>query len=191
MAKTHYFLAVPIPQELRQIYKEWIEKNKEQFPFKSWVHHEDYHITLAFLGDAPISDIGKIKNEISRVAGKHDPFQLQLSGLGYFGKQDSPRIFLGGIERQPQLEELQRDVFQTCQSIGFELEKRPYRPHVTLARRFGMESGFPASELAQFFQLDKSLLTYTVDSVVLFQTHLDRSPKYETLSTFYLKGAIT
>jgi 2'-5' RNA ligase len=186
MTKTHYFLAVPIPQEIKQVYMEWREKNKERLPFKSWVHHEDYHITLAFLGDANASDIEKVKSETARVVVGHNPFRLQLSGLGYFGKKESPRIFWSGIERQPQLQELQRDVFQACRSIGFELEKRDYRPHVTLARRFGMESGFPSHKLEQYFQVDKSLLSYTVDSVVLYQTHLDRSPKYETVSTFYL-----
>jgi 2'-5' RNA ligase len=189
MAKTHYFLAVPIPKEIKELYLEWRERTQENLPFKSWVHHEDYHITLAFLGDAHLSTIEKVKVEMERIQERHEPFCLQLSGLGYFGKQESPRILWSGIDRQPQLEELHRDIFQACQSIGFKLEKRPFRPHLTLARRWREEGGFPANELTQLFHIAKSSLSYTVDSFVLYQTHLNQSPKYETLSTFYLKDS--
>jgi 2'-5' RNA ligase len=188
MAKTHYFLAVPIPNHIKKLYLEWRESNKDIFPFKSWVHHEDYHITLAFLGDASSPRIEEIIEEMERVKDMHVPFHLQLSGLGYFGKKESPRIFWSGIEKQPLLERLQQDVFLACQSIGFELEKRPFRPHLTLARRWKEEAGFPNGQLASLFQVDKDSLSFTVESFVLYQTHLDRSPKYETLKVFYLEG---
>ncbi|MBM6616387.1 RNA 2',3'-cyclic phosphodiesterase [Bacillus suaedaesalsae] len=186
MTKTHYFLAIPIPIEIKQAFKQWREENKIHFPFKSWVHHEDYHITLVFLGDAPEAELEKVKKEIREIVQSHEPFELTLNGLGYFGQKESPRIFWGGIKRQVQLENLQRDVFEACGRIGFELEKRPYRPHLTLARRYKEGNGFPFEQLNHYFQIDPSLRAYTVQSVVLYQTHLDRVPKYEAIETFDL-----
>ncbi len=187
MTNTHYFLAVPIPQEIKLLYLEWRELVREKLPFKTWVHHEDYHITLAFLGDAPISKIQNVKSEMKRVVEEHDAFDVNLTGLGFFGKSDNPRIFWSGVERQPKLEKLQLDVHLACQKVGFELETRPYRPHMTLARRWVAEAPFPSDELPELFQPKEELLKFTVNHVVLYQTHLNRSPKYQPLAIFSLR----
>ncbi|MFZ3589383.1 RNA 2',3'-cyclic phosphodiesterase [Bacillus sp. DJP31] len=187
MNETHYFLAVPIPQEIKLLYFEWIELVKEKLPFKTWVHPDDYHLTLAFLGDASFPKIQDVKNEMKRIVKEHDSFRLQVSGLGTFGSSESPRIFWSGVERQPLLEKLQRDVFQACQNVGFDLETRPFHPHMTLARRWIAESPFPFNELPELIHPKQELLSFKVNHVVLYQTHLDRSPKYLPLSIFSLE----
>ncbi|RKI99580.1 RNA 2',3'-cyclic phosphodiesterase, partial [Butyricicoccus sp. 1XD8-22] len=48
----HYFFAVKLPDEVKTFMSEWVQKNKREYPFARWVHPEDYHITLAFLGFA-------------------------------------------------------------------------------------------------------------------------------------------
>lgn len=184
LTKTHYFLAIPIPQDIKQLYMQWRELAQERLPFKSWVHHEDYHITLSFLGDAPFSKINEVKKEMSCIAEEQSPFRIQLSGLGFFGKPENPRIFWSGIEAQPALTCLQRDVHQACEKIGFELEQRPYRPHLTLARRWAGAGLFPANELSELFQPKKELLSFSAEQIVLYQSHLNRSPKYQPLSIF-------
>ncbi|KAA0549042.1 RNA 2',3'-cyclic phosphodiesterase [Bacillus sp. BGMRC 2118] len=186
MTKTHYFLAIPLPTEVKHAFKQWREQNNDHFPFKSWVHHEDYHITLVFLGDTPETKLNTVVKELHEVVKKHGPFKLTLNGLGYFGKKESPRIFWGGITQQETLEHLQRDVCEACEKIGYQLEKRPYRPHITLARRYKEGEGFPFGELDQYLQIDPLTSTFAVQSVVLYQTHLDRSPKYEAIETFQL-----
>lgn len=186
MTKTHYFLAVPISEDIKLAYKQWSEKLKSLFPFKTWVHHEDYHITLVFLGDTPQAELNKVIAQMKMIVKNHEPFELHLNGLGYFGKKESPRIFWGGIDRQSQLEDLQKDVLQACEKVGFDLENRPYRPHLTLARRYKEDGGFPFQHLEDYFQLEPTLRTFSVPSIVLYQTHLDRSPKYEAIETFKL-----
>ncbi|MBM7660479.1 2'-5' RNA ligase [Bacillus mesophilus] len=186
MTSTHYFLAVPIPQATKQLYLEWRQLVKEKLPFKSWVHHEDYHITLVFLGDAPFSKIQEVKAEMKRIANKHQAFPLQLKGLGTFGAKESPRIFWSGLDVPSELAELQRDIFDACVGIGFNMDKRPYHPHMTLARRWQSEHDFPYKELSKLFQPKEELLTFEVENIVLYQTHLNRSPKYQPLSIFPL-----
>jgi 2'-5' RNA ligase len=51
--QTHFFFAVSIPEETKLIMKKHCEQLKEKIPFSRWVHYEDIHITLAFLGGAP------------------------------------------------------------------------------------------------------------------------------------------
>jgi 2'-5' RNA ligase len=189
LTSTHYFLAIPIPQATKQLYLEWRQLVKEKLPFKSWVHHEDYHITLMFLGDAPFSKIQEVKTEMKRIANKHHAFPLQLKGLGTFGKNESPRIFWSGLDVPKELIEMQRDIFDACVDVGFNLDKRPYHPHMTLARRWQSELDFPHAELSQLFQPKEELLAFQVENIVLYQTHLNRSPKYQPLSIFPLSGA--
>lgn len=38
------------------------EDTNEKLPFRSWVHKEDYHITLSFLGGATEEQLKGIKN---------------------------------------------------------------------------------------------------------------------------------
>lgn len=52
MEGHHYFFALLLPQDIKSYLQEKCEQIKMDFPFKRWVHHEDYHITLAFLGHA-------------------------------------------------------------------------------------------------------------------------------------------
>jgi 2'-5' RNA ligase len=188
LTKTHYFLAIPIPEPIKHLYMEWRELVKEKLPFKSWVHHEDYHITLAFLGDAPFSKIKEVKNEMKHVVEEHESFQLRLTGLGYFGSPENPRVFWSGMEDQPKLVKLQHDVYHTCQRVGFDLEKKSYHPHLTLARRWTKDAPFPYKELPELFQPREELLTFTVEHIVLYQTHINRSPKYQPISIFSLRN---
>ncbi len=50
--ESHYFFALELPESCKNKLNEWAGTIKEAYSFKSWVHPEDYHITLAFLGFA-------------------------------------------------------------------------------------------------------------------------------------------
>ena len=53
MPSAHYFFALALPSEVKRDLHALSESIQKEFPFKKWVHPEDYHITLAFLGHAP------------------------------------------------------------------------------------------------------------------------------------------
>ncbi|MFD1739282.1 RNA 2',3'-cyclic phosphodiesterase [Bacillus salitolerans] len=184
--KTHFFLAIPISNELKAVYSKWQQSMKNQLPFKSWVHPEDYHITLAFLGDIPKSMLRNISKEMEVIAGKHHSFQLSLNGIGTFGRKESPRIFWAGLEREQKLFDLQMDVYRACKKLGFTLDDRPYNPHMTLARKWSSDDVFP-NNLSHIVKGEEKIVSFSVKDFILYQTHLDRTPKYEPLSIFSLK----
>lgn len=184
----HYFLAVPIAKEQKSYLHNWVVQHKDQYPFKSWVHQDDYHITLAFLGAvASPQQLANLKNQVSHIAQNHSPFELSLSGIDVFGKKESPRILWAGINESSYLHSLQRQVFHTCIEVGFSLDKKPFNPHITLARRWKSEVLFQyTNELRHIFEADKQ--TFLADKIHLYKTHLDRIPKYEAVEIFSLKG---
>lgn len=93
--QTHYFYALELPGETKEILKGTIHSLQGEMPFKTWVHPQDLHITLAFLGNAPEAKIKAANEVIEAALNTRTTFKLEINHLGIFGRKDSPRIFLG------------------------------------------------------------------------------------------------
>ncbi|MFC7686175.1 RNA 2',3'-cyclic phosphodiesterase [Ureibacillus sp. GCM10028918] len=182
MSKHHYFLAAKLPNEVKDYLNEWVEKNKLDFPFARWVHSEDYHITLAFLGFAEESMKQEVIDTMSQVLVDERPFTLTLHKIGTFGPHKKPRIFWADVEQSESLNTVQKKVYRQCINIGFQLDKKPFRPHITLARKWQGEGDFDIETLKVF----EDSPSFTVNEIVLYETHLDKTPKYHEYARFAL-----
>lgn len=180
------FVALPVPQDMRAALIEWSRHRKRELSFQKWVHPSDYHITLKFLGNTAPAVIERLHGDLMRIAVATDPLRFALHHFGTFGESSSPRVLWAAVNGDVEpLRRLQRQVEEACRAYGFEPENRPYRPHITLARRYrgvqpfrpdglSSESGTPVS--------DDSV--QSVDSMVLYQTHMNREPMYEAIGRF-------
>lgn len=182
---THYFYALEIPRGKKEILKGTINSMKETMPFKTWVHPQDLHITLAFLGNAPEAKIKAANELIEAALNKSTTFELEINHLGIFGRKDSPRIFWAGLEDSTKLNDVRNAVFSACVDSGFTLETRPFSPHITMARKWAGEEAFNAGQLEAVNPF-KQELTFHAERVVLYKTHLGKSPKYEPITLFPL-----
>jgi 2'-5' RNA ligase len=61
-------------------------------------------------------------------------FVLSIRDLGAFPNARRPRVIWVGCEAVSPLELLQHRVEREMNELGFALEKRPFRPHLTLGR---------------------------------------------------------
>ena len=182
--QTHYFLAVPLPGHIKELVKRWQELMQPRLAFKSWVHPEDLHITLFFLGNASFSQVNMVKKEVTEAVKQHSAFHLELNGVGTFGEPESPRIFWGGVNHSEHLTTLQSDISLACERSGFKRETRPYNPHITMARKWVADESFSIEQAENIVFPKAEFCEFKVDQVVLYQTHLDRLPKYQPLSVF-------
>ena len=57
-----------------------------------------------------------------------------LGGVGAFPNFRRARVVWIGVATDPRLELLHHDLEVACGEAGFEVEGRPFRPHITLAR---------------------------------------------------------
>jgi RNA 2',3'-cyclic 3'-phosphodiesterase len=185
--QTHFFFAVKIPQETKLIIKENSERLKEILPFSRWVHHEDLHITLAFLGNAPLEKLSRAMEEVQGTLSGSKGFILEINKLGIFGKLDSPRIFWADTKESNDLQTVRKKVFTACLDAGFQLETRPFKPHITLARKWAGDQPFQKNLLQIWDELQPEPLLFKVSEVVLYQTHLDKTPKYEEKTIYKLE----
>lgn len=181
--KTHFFYAVQLPIEIKKSLHECCNELKSSLNFKRWVHYKDYHITLAFLGHAPEEQLTLSVEKIRHALADEKAFSLTIDRFGTFGKRDFPRIFWAGVEEEPKLSSLRDIVFNECIATQFELDKRPFHPHITVARNWIGGEKFSLGTNP----LKGKSLTFLADKVVLYQTHLDKNPKYEEIEVFQLR----
>ncbi|MDQ0161011.1 RNA 2',3'-cyclic phosphodiesterase [Aeribacillus alveayuensis] len=180
--KPHYFLAVDLSKEINNSIYQWTSEIKRKWPFDKWVYREDYHITLAFLG--PIESekqLERLYRDVSDAIKGVGPFSLQISDIGVFGRPESPRILWVGIEKSKELDELRNRVYNACVQIGFSLDSRAFKPHITVARKYKGKHPFIIKEV------DRSSLKkmdFQVGSIKLFQTNVNQIPKYERIREF-------
>lgn len=183
---AHYFWAVQIPKDIKRSIQEEIAIRKEVFPFKRWVHMNDYHITLAFLGAVDEQKLNLMIEQVGNAIKDETAFKLQIHGINIFGNKKSPRIFWGAVNHERSLFELQAIVNKKCQEIGFSLDSRPYQPHITLAKNWIGEDEFDMEILEKYNPFYENPLTFLADKIVLYRTNLEKIPKYEPIEIFSL-----
>jgi RNA 2',3'-cyclic 3'-phosphodiesterase len=184
--QTHYFFAVKIPEETKLIVKSHMDRLKGTLPFKRWVHHEDLHITLAFLGHAPVEKLSIAKDNVQKGLLDTHALELKINQLGIFGNNASPRIFWADTLESPELDDVRNMVFNACKEAGFQLDTRPFRPHITLARKWAGENAFEMQLLDIWKELQPEPLSFIASEVVLYQTQFEKTPKYEAKTRFPL-----
>ncbi|MFQ5843603.1 MAG: RNA 2',3'-cyclic phosphodiesterase [Planctomycetota bacterium] len=102
---------------------------------------ETIHLTLRFLGE--ISDPDRIAAAGGEVAGRHDPFALEIAGLGVFPHPRSARVLWAGVGGgAEEATALAGDLEGALEPLGFRRERRPWHAHVTLGR-FRRPRGIP------------------------------------------------
>ena len=95
------------------------------------VSPENAHLTLAFIGD-----VGKEALQVLQAAGDRAPrtgFVISFDSLGAW--RASGVAWIAPSVLPPPLLKLHSTLMDVLNAQGFELETRPFRPHVTLARR--------------------------------------------------------
>lgn len=107
---------------------------RSALPFIGWVDEARLHLTLKFLGEQPDAIIPSLRSAMDTVSGRHRPFSMRIGGVGAFPNFRRARVVWMGIAGEPRLELLHHDVEVACDALGFELEGRAFRPHLTLAR---------------------------------------------------------
>ena len=144
------FVAVPVPDSI----KRWIQSQyrlylkDEERMYKRRTEWQDYHITVQFLGNVAKERISSIVEQMKLAACKQRTFELRLGTWDTFGLPHAPRVLWLGVEgERQQLDSLQQQVTAHMSHLGFIAEKRPYHPHITVARKYPGSARFDLDKL--------------------------------------------
>jgi 2'-5' RNA ligase len=129
------FLAVFLPDEVRDAVVGVIERLRSPGDGVSWVKGENLHYTLRFMGELGDDGARRVAEAADEAAHPHAPFELSLGRPGCFPPKGAPRVLWVGAERGAEpLEALARDLEQGLRQRGFERADHPFRAHLTIGR---------------------------------------------------------
>ncbi|QWU47272.1 RNA 2',3'-cyclic phosphodiesterase [Bacillus sp. NP247] len=177
----HYFVAITLPNHIKEVLSNYKEDMKDELPFRSWVHEEDYHITLSFLGSAAQEQLEGIKNGLQTLTETKE-LSFTLQEFSTFGREEEPRIFLAKVSENPDLVQLQKQVHAICEENGFSLETRPYHPHITVARKWVGKKVFDLTNAK-----DLPVTSFQADTITLYESHVKETPKYKSITEIKLQ----
>jgi RNA 2',3'-cyclic 3'-phosphodiesterase len=123
------FAGIAMSEEARQVLERATLRLRAPEDGLRWSLPEQWHITLVFLGTVGTEQYEPLVRVLRGIRGAVVP--VEVDGVGMF---DRPGILYAAVEVSPALARLQRALAKAVESVGFELEDRPYRPHITLAR---------------------------------------------------------
>lgn len=182
---AHYFLGIPLPNEVRAHLFQLAEKIHDRFHYGYWTDQGDYHITLSFLGEVSPEQLKELSAHLQGQSQDMHPAELQLSGFGTFGKRDQPRVLWMGVKADSYLYDLQTLVKNAVAASGLETESRAYRPHITIAKKWRGESSIAPDQWEKFIPAYEPF-QWTAKAIRLFQVEPKKTPRYIPIQEFHL-----
>ena len=122
------FIAIDLPTDRSSSLRELRE---DALPAR-WTPPEQYHVTLRFLGDTENSQAETLKNELEAI--DLPSFLLGGHGLGVFPSIRKPHVLVARIHEDPGLMVLQSRTDVIATGLGLNEERKPFNPHITVAR---------------------------------------------------------
>ena len=169
------FIAIEIPAEILKEIAKVQDELKSSGADAGWTRPEGIHLTLKFLGEVPEARIEDIKNALVQAAGATNRFRLEIAGAGAFPNPKNPRVVWLGVSGDiDKLSALQGSVEESMMAMGFDREKRPFSPHLTLARIKYLRPRFSWQRAIDSIK-DIRLADFDVDHVSLMKSDIKPS----------------
>ncbi|MGQ0671178.1 MAG: RNA 2',3'-cyclic phosphodiesterase [Actinomycetota bacterium] len=171
------FIAVDVPEHVRAVVADAIEPWRERFPRGRWVPKQNWHVTMKFLGSTWPRLVEWVTQTVAEVARHAEPFESRLEGLGVFQSPQRARVLWAGLTDPDGWFRALAAGLDESLAEEFPPEKRPFTPHLTVAR---FE---PPVELDPGEAAEVSSEPFPVDRLVLYRSHLQRpAPRYEPVA---------
>ncbi len=135
--KIRAFLAVPSDGLWVESARDLVARLKESLPRASWTRPESWHLTLKFFERISPEAARALAEAVAPLAAGAVPGEMLAAGPVVFPPRGPARVLGVGFESTPALEEvsrLAREVETRARELGLQEERRPFHPHVTLAR---------------------------------------------------------
>ena len=175
------FVAVDVPEAIRETLERDVAPIRERRPRARWVPTRNQHVTLKFLGGTWPRLVDRVHESIAAAAAGAQVVHTRVLGLGSFPDDRRARVLWAGLEDpERRLARLAASLDEAL-APEFRPEKRPFTPHLTLAR---FE---PPVTLDGLSGMTSQSDPFVVDRIVLYRSHLRRpAPVYEPLAAFPL-----
>lgn len=184
------FVALELPPEFTLPLYGALVKLPERYPGFRWTRKENYHITLAFLGELDDRGVALLEEAVQETIQNTEPFSIGAGNLIRLPPRGAVRVIALDIEKgKAEMSRLAARFEKSLAAIGEKEgypfrkpETRPYTPHLTLARKNGSALEFPRDERNWSIRARG-----TIRKVTVFKSELYREgPRYTALAVFPL-----
>src|SRR6478735_4889618 len=171
------FLAIPMPQLVIERMEKIITRlSTKGWPVR-WTDLKTAHLTIHFIGDVESSQAELLRMALPAAVAKHEAFSLETGRLGVFPSEKKPRVLWMGLDGENErLTALHRDLGALLTSFEFEVDARPFSPHITLGRLREEIGAARAMEIWTTFRGYETgtPLELPVEEVILVRSYINR-----------------
>jgi 2'-5' RNA ligase len=176
-----FVAVVPPPDEVARLEAE-IGARDERL---RWVPLEQWHLTLVFCGEVAESVVPELRERLARAAARTDAFSLALARGGSFPRQAARArvLWVGVAGDTATLSRLADRCSAAARRCGIDVEDRPFRPHLTLARarRDSVDARDHVARLSSYAGQQ-----WQVSTIRLVHSTVGATVRHETLAEFPL-----
>jgi len=177
--KTRLFTALELPHRVREELVSWRSQAVGELDGLRLIAPADLHVTLCFLGWQATEQVDAIAAAcVAAAVAAAGPWELTLGAAIWLPPRRARVLAVELVDGQQRLRALQAALSSALRAGGwYEPERRPYRPHVTLAR-VTRGARLRSSELPA-----PPSLGFTPGQVTLFRSRLAPSgARYEAIA---------
>lgn len=169
------FIAVPLSKSV----KDELQQLQVRTDSVRWQSPEQMHITLKFLGEITAEEVTGLKQGLAGISVAS--FELKLQELGMFPQKGNPKVIWIGVAPDHKITQLHQAVEARCSALGFETDKRPFLPHITLGR---VQKEWPRNRIKNLLEEPKPV-SFSVTSFGIYKSELNADGAVHTLIKKY------
>ncbi|MGR2665960.1 RNA 2',3'-cyclic phosphodiesterase [Vibrio campbellii] len=153
------FFALTFDKKSKSKLKQIQEKLKQHGIVGRYTRKENFHITLAFIGESTQEEFEQLTKILHNL--KSSCKHITVDHLGSFHQSGRQLAWLG-IEDNHAVTNLQNELIEALGQDGFATESRHYVPHITLARHIDKQAPLDDVKL--------SPLPLPIDAIALMES---------------------
>ena len=166
--KIRIFIALELPKIVRDKLSAHTElvSGYDKLKRIRWTPKENYHLTLAFLGNIEYFLISNLQQNLEQRLNSTKAVLFRFSEITPFPFSSTPKVVAAMLEHSQELMHLQQNITKSARTSGISFERRRFTPHVTLGRLK------PRSRKSLSFQPQQIILEGVSDKVVIINSEL-------------------
>lgn len=173
------FIALNLPEKTKSNLERSASQFKDVASGGNFTARQNYHVTLHFLGNVDERNLIYIQSAMDAVKYMPAP-KLSIS---QFAVLRASNVVCAKFNKNANLTALHDALADNLEKMGFTVEHRAYRPHVTMIRKYAFT--LPFSEVTKC--VDVYNKPFDAPEVVLYQSTLNNDgPTYTPLYTVTL-----